>query len=396
MAESGGVNAQEILQGALGHLERLVAFDTTSREPNLELIAYAEAVLGPLGAQLRRIPNPDGAKANLLASIGPPRPGGVVLSGHTDVVPVDGQPWTSDPFRLVQRNARLYGRGACDMKGFLALMLAAAPALSRAPLARPVVLAFSYDEEVGCLGAPDLIRTLLTELPRPACVVVGEPTDMIPVNGHKGISVRKVTVRGREAHSSLPHQGASAVMAALRLLGILADTARALEARPDAGSRFDPPFASLTVGRISGGTAPNILARECSFVFDLRCPPGRGAAQILAPFEEAAAALHGELSARFEGAGVTIEAIADAPALEGRRGGPADALINRLTGDNRPRRVVSYAAEAGQFQAAGLDTILCGPGSIEQAHQADEYLETTQFARGAAFMASLVAAAQDP
>jgi acetylornithine deacetylase len=386
---------EALIKSATAHLERLIGFDTTSRGPNLALIDYAEAVLKPLGAACLRVPSADSAKANLIAALGPRREGGVVLSGHTDVVPVDGQPWSSDPFRLEQRGSRLYGRGTCDMKGFLALALAIAPDLAGAPLARPVILAFSYDEEIGCLGAPGLIDALLTSWPRPGLVVVGEPTNMQTVGGHKGISVRRVSVRGHEAHSSLTNQGVSAVMAAMRLGGVLGALAEALEADADPSSPFSPPHATLTIGAISGGTAANILARDCSFVFDLRCPPGRSAKEILAPFDEAATRLDAELKARFPEAGVKIEILADAPGLEARADSPADLFVRRLTGDNGPSRAVSYAAEAGQFQAAGLPTVICGPGSIEQAHQADEYLETEQLARGADFMTRLLEAARD-
>ncbi|PTT79229.1 acetylornithine deacetylase, partial [Pseudomonas sp. HMWF010] len=203
---------------AVDLLARLVAFDTTSRLSNLDLIAWVETYLADLGIASRRVPNADGTKSNLLATIGPTVPGGVVLSGHTDVVPVDGQPWSTDPFVLTEKDGRLYGRGTCDMKGFLALALAAAPDLAAANLSRPVHLAFSYDEEVGCLGAPDMIAVIASDLPRPALVVVGEPTDMVAVSGHKGIASFKVTVSGREAHSSLTHLGVSANMAAVKLM----------------------------------------------------------------------------------------------------------------------------------------------------------------------------------
>ncbi len=206
---------------ALQTLERLVAFDTTSRRSNLELIDYAEAELAACGAVCSRVASPDGEKANLIARIGPEADGGVLLSGHTDVVPVDGQAWSSDPFTVVERDGRLYGRGTADMKGFLALAMAAAPQLAAGPLARPAQFAFTYDEEVGCLGAPSLIEALVRAGPRPAAVIVGEPTSMQVVSGHKGIAAFKVTVTGKEAHSSLTHQGVSAIMAATRLMAEL-------------------------------------------------------------------------------------------------------------------------------------------------------------------------------
>lgn len=371
-------------------LARLVAFDTTSRESNLALIAFVEQQLGALGVTARRVMSPDGRKANLYATLGPMEAGGVVLSGHTDVVPVDGQPWTSDPFTLTRRGDRLFGRGTCDMKGFLALALAAAPDFA-APgrLARPVHLAFSYDEEVGCIGAPSLIAEIGRALPAPAAVIVGEPTDMQVVSGHKSISTYKVTVTGHEAHSSLPHLGLSANMAAIGLLDHLRRLADRLAAEADPHSPFVPGHATLTVGQINGGTAVNILARECTFLFDLRAPADVDPATVLAPFLAEARALDAAMKARFPQAGVRVEQRSGTPALAPREGEDATRIARLLSGDNGDRRVVSYAAEAGQFQQAGFSTVICGPGSIEQAHQPDEYLEVEQLERGALFMTRL-------
>lgn len=375
---------------ATGELARLVAFDTTSRRTNLELIEHVEAALSGLGVACARVANADGTKANLHATLGPAVAGGVVLSGHTDVVPVDGQPWTGDPFVLTRRGARLYGRGTCDMKGFLALAMAAAPVFA-APgrLRRPVHLAFTYDEEVGCLGAPGLIRELAARLPPVAAVVVGEPTDMRAVSGHKGITTYRVTVTGREAHSSLTHLGVSANMEALRLLDDLRALAARLEREADPASPYHPRHATLTVGLIHGGTALNILARECVFGFDLRVPPGTDPQAVLAPFFAAAKALDAELKARAPEAGVAVERRSQTPPFAPEPGGAAEELARALAGDGGPARVVSYAAEAGQYREAGYSTVLCGPGSIEQAHQPDEYLEVDQLHRGAAFMLAL-------
>lgn len=377
---------------ALAHLERLVAFDTTSRGPNLELIGYVEAELGALGVAGRRVPNADGTKTNLYATLGPAAEGGVVLSGHTDVVPVDGQPWTTDPWTLTRRGDRLLGRGTCDMKGFLALALAAAPEVLAARPSRPVHLAFSYDEEVGCLGAPDMIAEMVRELPRPAAVIVGEPTGMQAVSGHKGIATFVLTVRGREAHSSLPEHGVSAIMEAVPLLARLHGLAERLRRETEAGSPFDPPYPTLTVGVLKGGTAGNILARECEALFDLRTPPGLDPMAVLAPFLAEVQALDTRLKAHAPEAGASVRRRSLTPPLAPEREGAAEALARRLAGDNGPARAVSYAAEAGQFQEAGLSTVICGPGSIEQAHQADEYVELEQMQRGAAFMARLVEA----
>ncbi len=375
---------------AIDRLATLVAFDTTSRDSNLQLIGHVEGLLAELGVPTMRVPNADGSKANLYATIGPPVAGGVVLSGHTDVVPVDGQAWSSDPFALTERDGRLYGRGTCDMKGFLGLALAAAPIFAEPErLRRPVHLAFSYDEEVGCLGAPAMIAELVRHLPRPAAVIVGEPTDMEVVHGHKGITSYVVTVTGHEAHSSLTHLGLSANMAAIRLLHRLSRLAAELEQAAEPDSPFTPRHATLTVGQINGGTAVNILARECVFLFDLRCPPGLDPQAVLAPFLAEAAALDTEMKARFPHAGVAVARRSSTPAFAPEPDGEAERIARSLAGDNGPPRVVPYAAEAGQFQEAGFSTVICGPGSIEQAHQPDEYVARAQMERGAAFMLRL-------
>jgi acetylornithine deacetylase len=370
-------------------LATLVGFDTTSRGSNLELIQWVEAYLDRHGVAHRRVPNADGDKSNLMATIGPLAEGGVVLSGHTDVVPVDGQPWSTDPFTLTQKGDRLYGRGTCDMKGFLALALAATPELARTAK-KPVHLAFSYDEEIGCLGAPAMIDVIRRELPAPACVVVGEPTDMVAVNGHKGIATFLCTVTGREAHSSQPHIGVSAVMAAAKLMAFLSELSDGLEGRADPASPFTPKGASLTIGMVGGGTAHNIIARECWFVFDLRCPPGFAADTVLAPFVAEVAKMDAALKARDPACGVTLEKKTDVPPFAPEREGVAEAFARRLAGDNGPPRVVAFAAEAGQFQQAGFSTVICGPGSIDQAHQPDEFVEVSQMQRGAQFMRRLI------
>ena len=370
-------------------LKTLVGFDTTSRDSNLALIEWVEAYLDGYGVPHRRVPNADGTKSNLIATIGPAEDGGVVLSGHTDVVPVDGQPWSTDPFKLTERDGRLYGRGACDMKGFLALALAATPELA-ASGKRPVHLAFSYDEEVGCLGAPDMIEVIARETPKPSLVIVGEPTSMEAVNGHKGIAVFTVTVRGREAHSSQTQQGVSAIMEAVPLMASLKALAADLDAAADAASPFTPKGPTLTIGVVNGGTAANILARECQFVFDLRCPPGFDPMQILQPFYAQVAALDQALKARASEAGAEIRNRSLTPPLAPEPGGAAEAFARRLAGDNGPPRAVSFAAEGGQFQQAGFSTVVCGPGSILQAHQPDEYVDRAQMERGASFMRRLI------
>jgi acetylornithine deacetylase len=306
------------------------------------------------------------------------------------VVPIDGQPWSTDPFKLTEAHGRLYGRGTCDMKGFLALSLAVVPELIAAGAKRPVHLALSYDEEIGCLGAPDMIEVIARETPRPALVVVGEPTNMEAVIGHKGISTWRVKVEGKEAHSSQPHLGVSAIMAAVPLMAELAALAERLDKAADPASPFTPKGATLTIGQVNGGTAPNILARECEFLFDLRYPPGLDPAEALAPFARQVEALDAALKARAPQAGARLMRRSGAPPLAPEPNGVAEAFARRLAGDNGPARVVAYAAEAGQFQGAGFSTVICGPGSIDQAHQPDEYVEVSQMQRGAAFMTRLV------
>ena len=372
---------------AIAILGKLVGFDTTSRGSNLALIDWVEAHLAAQGVASRRIANLDGDKANLLATVGPAVAGGVILSGHTDVVPVDGQPWSSDPFVLTERGGRLYGRGAADMKGFIALALAAAP-LFREGLTRPVHLAFSYDEEVGCFGAPDMIAVIARDLPRPALCIVGEPSLMKAVGGHKGAAFFRVVVTGREAHSSQTHLGVSANMASLELLASLSALAGNLAAKADPASPFEPKGTSLTIGRIDGGTAANILARRCEIVFDVRAEPGDDPMAVLTPFIAQVADLDARLKAHDPETSAVFEVLANVPSMA-PDAGAAEAFVRGLTGDNGPLRAVPYAAEGGQFQGAGFSTVICGPGSIDQAHQPDEYVEVDQLRQGAAFMIRL-------
>jgi len=374
---------------ALDILDTLIAFDTTSRNSNLALIDWVEDFLRARGVTATRVFNDDGAKANLYAIVGPPVPGGVVLSGHTDVVPVDGQDWATDPFKLTGAGDKLYGRGVADMKSFLALSLAYVDAALAAPLKRPIVLAFSYDEEIGCLGAPRLIEHL-ANVPTPAAVIVGEPTLMKVVSGHKGISTFRVEVTGREAHSSQTGQGVSAIMEALKLMRLVGDMAEEARAKADPKSAFDPPGASMTIGIVQGGTAGNILARRCEFLWDLRCPPDVDPEQYATRFMEAAAALDADIKRRAPEGGVHVHRRSATPALAPERSSEAETLARALTGDNG-QEVASYAAEAGLFQRAGMPVVICGPGSILQAHQPNEWIERTQIDEGARFMERLVA-----
>lgn len=370
-------------------LEKLIGFDTTSRYSNLGLIDWVEALLSPLGAHFTRIENSEGNKANLWVRFGPDLPGGLVLSGHTDVVPVDGQDWSTDPFNMTERDGKLYGRGTSDMKGFVALCLAFAPAIAQRPLSRPVHFAFSFDEEVGCQGAPLMIDKMLEAGARPDAVWVGEPTLWQVVSGHKGIMLTEVVVTGREAHSSLPELGVSANWEAIDLMGDLRAIERELASQIDPESPFDPPYPTLTIGQMQGGTATNILARECKFLFDLRCPPGFDPDEILAPFLKRAEAVDQALKVRFPECGVRVTKLTNVPPLAPGENNAAETLARALTGDNM-LRAVAYATEAGQFHNAGMSSVICGPGSIDQAHTPNEFIDVAQLAEGVTVFENLL------
>ena len=368
-------------------LERLIAFDTTSRNSNLALIEWVEGYLAARGIASRRVSNADGSKANLHARIGPDAAGGIVLSGHTDVVPIDGQPWTSDPWVLTERSGKLFGRGVADMKSFLALALAHIDDALAAALEPPKRLAFSYDEEIGCLGAPAMIDELAALSPKPGAVIVGEPTSMKVISAHKGVRSFMVEVIGREGHSSLPDRGVSAVAEAMKLMNLVLQMSE--EARAESHAHFDPPGPTLTIGRVDGGTAANILARRCMFQWDLRTPSTAQAEALEARFRAAASALDADIKSRAPEGGVTVTRRSNTPGLEMAPASEAETLARALTGDNDVR-AASYAAEAGLFQRAGLPAVLCGPGSIEQAHQPDEWIEIAQIEEGARFMRRLI------
>jgi acetylornithine deacetylase len=372
-------------------LDRLVAFPTVSRDSNLDLIAWVEDYLAGFGVASRRVYDPTGTKAALYANVGPELPGGVVLSGHTDVVPVDGQDWSTDPFTVTEKDGRLYGRGTCDMKGFDALALAMVPyALSRG-VSRPLQIALSYDEEVGCVGAPPMIDDMVAHLPRAAAALIGEPTMLRPVTGHNASVMFKIHVRGYEVHSSNLPRGVSAVHEAGRILNWVNEiNDRIQAAEPDPVSAlFDPPFTTAHVGMIEGGTAHNITAKDCHLNVGFRCPAGddpeRYAAELSAFLDD----LHARLRARHPQAGIDYDRNFGVPGLKPEAEGTAEALIRRLTGDNGTH-VVTYGTEAGQFQERGYSAVVCGPGDIAQAHQPDEWIAVEQFQRGEALLRRVV------
>ena len=371
-------------------LERLVAFDTESSKSNLALIDFVAGYLDGWGVSHVRVPNAAGDKAALFATLGPTRDGGIVLSGHTDVVPVTGQAWTSDPFVLRVADGRAYGRGAVDMKGFDALALALVPTALEAGLARPIHILLSYDEETTCLGVADTIARFGADLPRPGAVIVGEPTGLQVADAHKSVVTYNTTVHGHAAHSAKPGLGANAVMAAADLIAELNRIADAMVARGDASGRFDPPNTTVHVGVIEGGTARNILPKLCTFLWEFRGLPDLDTAEIPTLFAAACERVARECLNRYGDYGhiETVEEVS-VPGLAPDPGSEAERLALRLAGRNATI-TVPYATEAGRFQRAGLPTVVCGPGSIDQAHQPDEFITLDELARGEAFMRRLV------
>ncbi len=373
-------------------LDQLVAFPTVSSVSNLELVDFVEDYLNRYDVPSVRVPNEDGTKAALYAHVGPEVDGGVVLSGHTDVVPVEGQNWDTDPFEVIERDGKLFGRGTCDMKGFDALALAAVPLARNRGIKRPLQIALSYDEEVGCTGAPPMIDHMVSKgLPRADTVLVGEPSMMKVVTGHKGGIGYEVHFRGFEVHSSLIHTGVSAIMMAAKLIEWANQVNAENAAKPPSplAADFVPPYTTLHVGQISGGTAHNITAKDCSFLLEFRIVPGERAEDWVGRLEAKIAELEAEMKAINSAAGIHKVPEFDVPGLVPETDGSAEALARQLTGDNGTN-VVSYGTEAGQFQERGYSVVVCGPGDIAQAHQPNEFITVDQFRKGEAFMARLV------
>ena len=371
-------------------IDRLVGFDTTSAKSNLALIDFAQNYLEGHGARCRRTANVAETKANLFASLGPDGPGGVVLSGHSDVVPVDGQAWDSDPFTVVESDGRLYGRGTADMKSFLAVALALVPEFQAQPLTRPLHIALSYDEEVGCTGVGGMIRDITENLPPPDMVIVGEPTQMRIVNGHKGCFIFETRITGQAAHSSQPHHGGNAIMAAGRLIAFLAEMAarKRRDAPPD--SPFDPPYTTFNLGQIEGGRAINIVAQDCRFGWEFRPIPGDDPEAIVQAFEAYAEKHVLPALAEFApAAAIETERMARVLPLAPEEDGAAERLVRHLSGSNAPAGVVAFGTEGGLFQAAGLSAVVFGPGSIDQAHKPNEFIALDQVAACEDFLLKL-------
>ena len=383
---------------SLDWLSRLIAFDTVSRHSNLALIHDVRAYCEQLGLTVDLTFNEAKTKANLFVTVPAGENAdqinnGLVLSGHTDVVPVDGQDWTSEPFTATIRGDKLYGRGACDMKGFIACALTILPQAvqlsSSGQLRRPLHLALSFDEEVGCLGAPLILADLKARGITPDYCIVGEPTNMAMVVAHKGIAVYRCRVHGKSAHSSLIGQGVNAISYASKLVGYVDTLAEELSTRDDNDALFTVPYSTLSVGTIHGGTATNIVPNLCEFTFDYRNLPHMTQDDILAPIQAKVAELNAQMQARAPETGIELMQEESVPAMTDNNSAELQSLIAALTGDDE-RHKVAYATEGGQFTNAGIPTIICGPGSIEQAHKADEYVELIEIERCDGFLQKLL------
>ncbi|MEL6167941.1 MAG: acetylornithine deacetylase [Pseudomonadota bacterium] len=372
-------------------LDRLVGFPTVSRDSNLDLIDWVEEYLSSHGVPAHRTWNEDRTKAALFANVGPEVEGGIVLSGHTDVVPVDGQAWDTDPFVVTERDGKLFGRGTCDMKGFDALALAAVPKALTAGVKRPLQIALSFDEEVGCTGAPPMIDDMVGTVPKAAACIVGEPSMMQAVTGHKGGSGFMVHFQGFEVHSSIMHEGVNAIMEGAKLI----EWANAMNAENRSktpgplAEMFEPPWTTVHVGQIEGGTAHNITAKDCRFGIDFRVVPGEDIEDWHRRLFAKIAEIEASMKAVRPEAAIGVEKYFQIPPLVPEAQGAAEEIARALTGDNG-EHVVSYGTEAGQFQERGYSAVICGPGDIAQAHQPNEFITVAQFDAGERFLERVV------
>jgi len=368
---------------------RLVAFDTTSRESNLALIDFVRDYLDRWRVKSEVVYEEGRRKANLYATLGPANAGGIMLSGHSDVVPVDGQHWSTEPFKLSERDEKLYGRGSADMKSFIAVTLAKVPDFLAQPLATPIHLALTYDEEVGCLGVRTLIAALAPRDVKPKLCIIGEPTSMQPVIAHKGSRRLRCHVHGHEAHSSLTHRGVNAVETAAELVAYLKGMARKKRTDGPFDQAFDPPYTTIHTGIIAGGTAVNIVPRECRFDFEMRYLPEDDPSAITDELKRYAATLLPDMQAVSEDAGIAFEDTNAVPALSAKESDEVVRLALALSGANGTGKV-SFATEGGLFQQAGIATVICGPGSIEQAHKPDEFIALDQVRQCEQFLDRLI------
>ena len=383
------MTASDRLEAAIELIGELVAFPTESSTSNLALVARVEEHFRQLRVPYVKVPNAAGDKAALFATIGPMRDGGIVLSGHTDIVPVAGQTWTSDPFRLRRDAGRLYGRGTCDMKGFDGTVLAMIEEFQAAELKLPIHILLSYDEETTCLGPVDTIARFGKDLPRPSAVIVGEPTRLLVADAHKSVATYATHVHGHEAHSSKPALGANAIEGACELVTDLYRMMEELKREGDPSARFDPAYSTISVGEIHGGTARNILAKDCVFHWEFRALPGVPQDRALRRLEaHAAGHVLPKLTRHAPDAFIATITEVEVPGLQAEPGSPAATLALKLSRSNRTI-AVPFASEAGRFQAAGVATVVCGPGDIDQAHQPDEFIEIAQVEAAIALLRGL-------
>ena len=371
-------------------LERLVAFPTVSSSTNLPLIYFVRDYFLSHGIDSEVIPNEDGTKAGLIAAVGPDVTGGVALSAHSDVVPVEGQNWTTEPWKVIEKDGKIYGRGTCDMKGFVALAIAAMVKAKASNLKRPLQFALSRDEEVGLLGAPDVAQGLLDKFAKVDAVLVGEPTEMKVVTGHKSCDDLQFHVRGHEVHSSLLHEGVSAVMCGARFVEWVRkqNVENQAKAPSTVAAMYNPPFTTLHVGQINGGTANNITAKDCYFAIDLRCVGDERPEDWRSKIQQEIANIEKEMKAIHSDSFFKMD-VMPGPAVVPEIEGKAESLARRLTGDNGIH-TVAYGTDGGHFQNRGFSVVICGPGNIEQAHQADEFILASQFDAGEKMLDSLV------
>ena len=370
-------------------ISKLVGFNTVSKESNLNLIDFVAEYLKSYKIKANLISDQNNRKANLYASVGPNVEGGIILSGHTDVVPIDGQLWNSDPFQLTEKNKLLFGRGTCDMKSFIAIGLTLIPDMLVAKIKKPIHFALSYDEEIGCAGAPSMIAELLNSIGKPSAVFVGEPTNMKIISAHKSIQVYKTTVIGKSAHSSLTDKGVSAVMTAAKLIEFLNQLAEENIRGTNPQSNFNPPYTTVHVGMIRGGTAVNIISERCEFFWDLRCIPSENPRDYKKRFDDFANQLKTMMQKFYPLADILTKEIASAPPFQEPEGSEAEKICKKITSETTVG-AVSYATEAGLYRSAGYSTIVCGPGSIDQAHKPDEYISVDQVAKGINFINGLI------
>lgn len=379
----------DALQNTIGILERLVSFDSISGKPTHGIVGYIQDYLSGHGVQSTLSYDDAGERANVFATIGPEIDGGVVLNGHTDVVPVEGQNWSNDPFTLTRNGSKLHGRGSVDMKGFLACVLGAVPDFKAAKLTKPVHIAFSYDEETGGYGMPVLLEYMAGKAFRPAVVIVGEPTEMNIITGHKGGYEMRTEVTGFEVHSCDPFRGVSAISAAMKLISKIEEIGARFAANPYPGSPYDPPFTTLNVGIIEGGAARNATAGWCNFDWEFRPMPGEDGDKVVEELKDyAAAELLPAMKAVSPNADINIITESPVPPLDDSNAAEAAAFVTEVTGLNS-QGVVSFGTDAGYFSGAGFSTVVFGSGSISRAHQPDEYVETGELAQGLDFMGKI-------